>query len=135
VNAGLPRRPSDVPNDVPLAKLIEQYQEHVRAVFLARPGMADPATAEAMFENAIAALAVAHAVVDRLLAARWSTVRDALAADAGRGREVTAACGLDPDEVAAGLSNWADQQNREGLMSDAEYHVVVLLARGVRWDL
>ena len=44
------------------------------------------------------------------------------------------ACGLDPDEVAVGLSNWADRQNRKGLMSDVEYHVVVLLARGVERD-
>jgi hypothetical protein len=134
VSAGLPRRPSDVPHDVPLAELIRQYDDHVRDVVVARPRIGDPAKAEAMFEHAVAALAVAHAVVDRLFASRWSTVRDALAADASRGQEVAAACWLDPDEVAVGLSNWADRQNREGLMPDVEYRVVVLLARGVRWD-
>src|SRR5689334_3181498 len=97
-------------------ELIRQYHDHVRNVIMTRPQIGDPARAEAMFDYTISALAVAHTAVDRLLDARWSTVRDALAADASRGREVAMACGLDP-EVAVGLSNWAERQNREGRMS------------------
>ncbi len=131
MSAYIPRRPSEVPHDVPLSELMEQYHSHVREVILARPQIADQVNADVLFEHALAALAVAHAVVDRLLAGQWPTVRDALAAEASRGPEVAAACGLDPVEVAVGLSNWADRQNRRGLMSDKEHRVVLLLARGV----
>jgi hypothetical protein len=102
-------------------------------MILARPQIADPAKAEVMFDYAIAALAVGHTVVDRLLDARWSTVRDALAADATRGPEVAVACGLESDEVAVGEQLGGPAEPRR---ADVKHGVprVVLLARGVRRD-
>lgn len=126
-----PRRPDEVPH-VGLVELVEQYGAHVYALLVGRPRIGDEVAAAQLFDHALAALALAEAVADRLRAARWSTVRDALAADAGRGAEVAAAVGLELDEVAVGLRRWADGQREHGLMTARDRNVVRLLARGVR---
>lgn len=123
-----PTRPAEVPHGVGLAELVEQYNAHQFEVLVGRSA---PADLDAVFAHAVAALALARAVVDRLQAARWSTIRTALAADAGRGSEVAAACGLDGSDVAAGLRSWADGQSGAGLMAEWEAGVVYLLARSV----
>jgi hypothetical protein len=124
-----PTRPAEVPHGVGLAQLVEAYNGHQWEVLVG--SRTRPADVDAVFAHALAALALLHALVDRLQAARWSTIRTALAADAGRGPEVAAACGLDGSEVAAGLRSWADGQVAAGLMARPEWGTVELLARSV----
>ncbi len=90
-----------------------------------------PQADDTAFAHALAALALAHALVDRLQAARWSTIRAALAADASRAADVAAACALDGSEVAAGLRSWAAGQVSAGLMTRQEWGVVDLMARTI----
>jgi hypothetical protein len=112
-----------------MAALVEAYNTHQYEVLVARRvGSGDP---DAVFVHAVAALALLHALVDRLQAARWSTIRAALAADASRAADVASACGLDGSEVAAGLRSWADGQTAAGLMSRQEWGSVELMARSV----
>jgi hypothetical protein len=124
-------RPDEVPDDAPLPELVTAYQHHVHVVVVERLRLANPDSADALFRHAIAALALLHAVTERLSAGRWATVSDALAADAGRAAEVAAACGLDGTEVAAGLRSWAAGQVEAGLMSPPEWGAVQLMARSV----
>jgi hypothetical protein len=123
-----PTCPDEVPPGVGLATLVQAYNAHTVEVLV---GRRQPGDVDALFAHAVAALALLHTLVERLQAARWSTVRTALAADASRGAEVAAACGLDGSEVAAGLRSWADGQVAVGLMSATEWRVVQLLARAV----
>lgn len=123
-----PSGPADVPHGVGLPALVEAFNAHQFEVLVGRSA---PANLDAVFAHAVAALAVLHALVDRLHTDRWPIIRTALAADAGRGAEVTAACGLDGTEVAAGLRSWADGQVAAGLMAEWEAGVVDLLARSV----
>ena len=81
--------------------------------------------------HALAALALLHTITDHLFAARWATVRDALAADVARAAEVAAACGLEGSEVAAGLRSWAGDQVENGLMAEWQAGVVDLMARSI----
>ena len=94
-------------------------------------GRSAPADLDAVFAHALAALALLHTLVGRRQAARWSTIRTALAADAGRAPEVAAACALDGSEVAAGLRSWASGQVAAGLMAPPEWGAVELMARSV----
>lgn len=127
-----PTCPAEVPHGVGLAELVEQYNAHQNAhQFEVLVGRSAPADLDAVFAHTVAGLALGRALVDRLQAARWSTIRAALAADAGRGPEVAAACGPDGSEVAAGLRSWADGQSGSGLMAEWEAGVVDLLARSV----
>lgn len=124
-----PTRPDEVPYGVGLAELVEQYHRHQYEELVGRRGgHADP---DAVFAHSVAELALLHALVDRLQAARWSTVRAALSADVSRGAEVAAACGLDGSEIAAGLRSWADGQVQAGLMTAAGRGVVDLMARTI----
>ena len=123
-----PTRPRDLPHGVGLAELVEAYNRHEVEVLLGRSA---PADLDAVFAHAVAALALLHAAVDRLQAARWSIIRTALAADAGRAVEVAAACALDGTEVAAGLRSWASGQVEAGLMAPQEWGAVELMARTV----
>ena len=124
-----PTRPDEVPHGVGLATLVQAYNAHQVETIVG--GRRQPADADAVFRHAVAALALLHALVDRLQAARWSTVRTALAADATRAADVAAACALDGSEVAAGLRSWAAGQVPAGLMTPQEWGVVDLMARTV----
>ena len=63
-----------------LAQLVEAYNARQYEVLVGRSA---PANLDAVFAHALAALALLHTLVGRLQAARWSTIRTALAADAG----------------------------------------------------
>ena len=69
-------------------------------------------------------------VVDTFVAERWPLVRDALA----RGVETLAVGGalggLEVDEVAAGLTSWADRAHRSGGLSLDDYDAVIALIAG-----
>jgi hypothetical protein len=79
VNARIPEFPTrphgDMPFTVPLGRLVEDYERHLRVVVVDRIAPVDP-TADELFRHAIAALAVLHTVTDRLFQARWLTVRE-----------------------------------------------------------
>ena len=113
---------------VGLATLVQAYNTHTVGVLDGRRQSGD---ADALFAHAVAALALLHALVDRLQAARWSTIRAALASDASRAADVAAACALDGSEVAAGLRSWAHGQVAAGLMAPPEWGAVELIARTV----
>jgi hypothetical protein len=125
-----PARPSEVPHDVPLERLVDAYGDHQYQIIVNRQRDDEPST-DALFAHAVMALALLHAVADRLFAARWSTIRDALAADVRRADEVAATCALHGTEVAAGLRSWAEGQVEHGLMAEWEAGVVDLMARSI----
>lgn len=125
----LPTRPADLPYDTTLGQLAEQYYRHAGPLVDARHGLGQPRTAEQLAAHAVAALAVQHALAERVLYSRWVNVRDALTYGATPAA-VAVAMGLDDDEVRAGLASWADGQAREGLMTDPERDAVLALVRG-----
>ena len=122
-----PTRPDEVPHGVGLAALVDAYNRHQTEVLVRSRRNTEQADDE-LFAHALSALALLHALVDRLQAARWSTVRAALAEDVARAADVAAACALDGSEVAAGLRSWATGQVEAGLMQPWEYGVVDLMA-------
>lgn len=119
-------RPVGPAADGPLVSLIDTYQRHVLALAAAR---VDPRRepVRQVGERALAALTIAHGVIADLADERWSIVRDALAAGMPRDRVCTATGGLEPDELAAGLTAWADRRARAGLLSPAEHAAVLRL--------
>lgn len=127
-----PTTPDEVPAGIGLVALVQALSDHRTEVLLARPRVGeDAAAADGVFAHATAALALQQTLLDRLQAGRWSLVRDALAADVERAADVAAACGLDGDEVAAGLRRWADGQLDHGLMTGQEAGLVELMARTI----
>lgn len=119
----LPERPDDLDPRTPPSVLLEAYQQHLFALTAAR---SDPAReGRATGERAVAALAIAHAVIADLSEERWPVVRDALASGVAADRVSAATGGLQTDELAAGLTAWADRRWAAGLMGEHE-HLVVL---------
>lgn len=119
------RRPEDalVDGHDDLGDLVDRYQRHLLVV------TAHPA-ADGSHRRALAALTIASAILDALVVERWSLVRAALA-NGATVAEVGAALGdLEPDEVTAGLTSWADRQVHSGLLSEDDHDAVLaLLAR------
>ena len=126
-----PTQPAEVPDGAPVAELVASYSDHLRVVLVNGLQLDDPEAGDEVVRHGLAALALLHALVDRLQASRWATMRDVLASDVARAPEVAAACALDGSEVAAGLRSWAAGQHRKGLMADWEVGVVDLMARTV----
>ncbi len=125
---GFPARPSDVPPDASLGELVEAVLDHWSTLVDSRHGLGDLVPAGQLAGHALAALATAHALAERVLAPRWVCVIDSLTYGATL-RQVADAMGLDVDEVVAGLTSWADGQRREGSLSgDGHTAVLGLLA-------
>ena len=122
----LPERPEDVDPRIPPVALLDAYQRHLVALTAARSGRAAEAVA-VTGARAVAVLAIAHAVVADLSEERWSIVRDALVHGATRAQVSAATGGLEADELAAGLTAWADRQLGAGRMCRAEHRAVLAL--------
>ena len=119
----LPERPSDLDLGASPATLLEAYQQHLLVLASARAQERTAGTGE----RAVAALAIAHAVIEDLFEERWSIVRDALVHGVTYAQVGAATGGLEPDELAAGLTAWADRRLAAGLMSGAEHSAVLAL--------
>ena len=120
----VPDRPTDLDPGLSLVALLDRYHRHVLQLAAAR---ADPSRASSaeVGERALAALTIAHAVVHDLFEERWPIVRDALAHGVSREQVGAATGGLEPDELAAGLTAWAARRLATRAMTGAE-HVAVL---------
>ena len=123
-----PTRPSDLPDAATLGELLASYHGHLLAVVGSRGPveLMDSFTAQ----HALAALATAQAVVDTFVSERWQLVRDALASGATVDEVGAALGGLEVDEVAAGLTSWADREHRAGGLSLDDYDAVIALIAG-----
>ena len=121
-----PERPDDLDPQVSPLLLLGVYQRHLLVLAAARSGSSPelPATTAA---RAVAALAIAHAVVADLSEERWPIVRDALVHGASRAQVSAATGGLEADELAAGLTAWADRRLGAGRMGGAEHRAVLAL--------
>ncbi len=119
-----PARPDDLDPHASPSVLIGAYQQHLIVLAAAR---ADPARVDraGAGERAVAALAIAHAVIADLSEERWPIVRDALVHGVAAERVSAATGGLEPDELAAGLTAWADRQWAAGRMSEHEHRAVL----------
>ena len=124
-----PRTPAELRStDATVVELVDAYQRHL-VVVIARGRGGAPVVAGTVAEHAVSALAIGQAIVETFTDERWPLVRDALAdgvtADAG------AAMGdLEVDEIAAGLTSWADREHRAGRLTLDEVDVVVELVAG-----
>ncbi len=125
----LPTRPGEIPHTVSLRGLADRFHAHALLLLENRHGIGEPLSPEARTAHAVAELACAHALADRVLAGRWVAVRDALSADAGLER-VAAAMDTEPDGVAEGLRGWADGQLRYGHITPAAHARVIRLLDG-----
>ena len=106
-----PRTPRDVPDPLPYADLATAVAEHRGRLVHARHGLGDQQPADQVVAHALAALATAHALAERVLRARWCDARDALA-DGATVDDVAHAMELSRSAVRAGLRDWADGQQR-----------------------
>lgn len=106
-----PRTPRDVPDPFPYADFATAVAEHRGRLVDARHGLGDPQPADQVVTHAVAALATAHALAERVLWARWCDARDALAHGASVD-DVARAMELSRSAVRAGLRGWADGQQR-----------------------
>ena len=61
---------------------------------------------------------------------RWPLVRDGLVGGATADDVGAALGGLEVDEVAAGLTSWADRAHRSGGLSLDDYDAVIALIAG-----
>ncbi len=95
-----------------LVVLLDIYHRHVLQLAAARVGGA--LSSDQVVRHALAALGIAHAVVDDLFVERWPIVADALTHGATLAQLGTATGGLEPDELAVGLTAWADRQIATG---------------------
>ncbi|MGH3991045.1 MAG: hypothetical protein ACRDSN_01115, partial [Pseudonocardiaceae bacterium] len=120
-----PTRPEEIGHSVGLADLVGHAERHAAALSMHRLGIAHLSDADRA-GHAVAELAYTAALSDRALSGRWVMACEAL--DAGAGLEqVTAAMGLDADELPAGLRSWARGQLRHGLIDDARHAEVLTL--------
>ena len=123
-----PTRPADVPEAATVRELLDAYHWHLALAVGGRSARSAPDGLHA--RHAVAALAIGQVVVDTFVAERWPLVRDALA----RGVETLAVGGalggLEVDEVAAGLTSWADRAHRSGGLSLDDYDAVIALIAG-----
>jgi hypothetical protein len=106
--------------------LLARWLTHCGRLVDANLGIGESVEAVELAHDALEALACGQALTDRLMAARWVTVADALAYGALLG-EIVDAMGLTPDEVAVGLRSWVYGQLREGLMTRARHDEVLAL--------
>lgn len=120
-----PRTPADVPVMVHLGALADELAAHTMALVDHRHGLV-PLTGERYVAHNLAALAYCTALGDRLLGGRWVHAREALAAGATVG-QVAAAMGMEPDELCAGLVEWAEGQCWHGLITHADHAEVLAL--------
>ena len=128
--ARLPVRPSDLDPDASTPALLDSYLGHLLAMAASRAGRSAPADAAG---RAVAALAIGHALIADLSEERWPIVRDALALDVTPAQLTAATGGLQPDELAAGLTAWADRRHVAGLTTDLEHaHVLALIETRLR---
>ena len=120
-----PTRPTDVPEEATVWELLDAYHWHLALAVGGRSARSAPDGLHA--RHAVAALAIGQVVVDTFVTDRWPLVRDALA----RGVETLAVGGalggLEVDEVAAGLTSWADRAHRAGALSLNDYDAVIAL--------
>lgn len=128
MSAAFPTTPRDVP-DSTFRDLIDAHLGHLAPLVDARHGIGEPRPAVELARHAVAALAAAAALAERVLHSRWCTARDALVYGATVD-DVAAGMGLDVDEIVMGLRAWADGQLREGLMTRAQHDEVLALVEG-----
>lgn len=120
-----PTTPTDVP-DGPFGDLIDAHLNHLALLVAAHHEIGEPLPAAELARHAVAALAVQHAVAERLLHTRWCNACDALTYGASLD-DTAAAMGLDADEVAFGLSRWVEGQHHQDLMTRAQLDEVLAL--------
>lgn len=120
----LPGGPTDVDADATTAELLARYHRHLTPL-AAAPVTSSPAPQ--LVDHALAALAVSEAIVEGLHRERWRVAVDALRLGASVAEVGAAMAGLDAVEVTVGLTTWADQQHREGLLTADEHAAVVAL--------
>lgn len=123
---GLPARPAEVDEWVPLEQTARRLHEHEGRLVDARNNIGEPLPAEVVAAHGLAALAIQHHIAARVLYSRWTNARDALTYGATVD-QVADAMGLDRDELVAGLTRWADQQLRQRLITAAEHAAVLAL--------
>ena len=119
-----PGHSADLDPDLSLVALLDHYHRHVLQLAAARATPSRASSAE-IGERALVALTIAHAVVQDLFEERWPIVRDALTHGVSREQVGAATGGLEPDELAAGLTAWADRRLATRAMTGAE-HVAAL---------
>jgi hypothetical protein len=107
--------------------LLDDYRRRVLLLAAARAG--NPvARPDQLVGHALAALTIAHAVAEGLFADRWPIVCDALAHGATLTQIGAATGGLEPDELVAGLTAWADRQVAAGRLTPRGRAAVIALA-------
>ena len=94
--------------DASLADLLDAYHRHVLLLAAARAGRR-PLPPDQVVHHALAALTIAHAVIDDLGTERWPIISDALTHGATPAEVGAVTGGLEPDELAAGLTAWANR--------------------------
>ena len=124
-----PERPGAVPSEASASAVLDAYERHLFVLVAARAG-SPPMRPARLVQHVVAALALGQALVDDVTAGRWPLLRDGLAGGATRAQLGAAPGGLDVDELAAGLTSWADREHREGRLTDVEWIDVRDLATG-----
>jgi hypothetical protein len=117
-------RPAELA-DVAPEELLKAWTGHKRLLAYDRCGIEHLTPAQAA-RHALDALATGEALAAYVVAGRWVTVAEALAHGATVER-VAAAAGLDVDEVAAGMTSWADRQLAHRLITSAQHDEVIAL--------
>ena len=119
-----PTRPDEVPAAATVAELLAAYQRHLFLAVTARAAQDHDA------RHAVAALALGQAIVDTFARERWPLVRDVLEGGGTADDAGAALGGLEVDEIAAGLTSWADREHRAGVLSLDDYDAVIELIDG-----
>ncbi|MDN5918311.1 MAG: hypothetical protein L0I76_24975 [Pseudonocardia sp.] len=133
-----PAEPADVPGPTSFPELATALGEHRGRLVGSRYGLGETLPAERVAAHAVAALATAHALAERVLWSRWTDAVDALTHGATLG-QVAQAMDLTPAEVRTGLRSWADGQQRanahygSGGLTPAEADEVRALVAEVDW--
>ncbi|MCX6463783.1 MAG: hypothetical protein NTW05_09340 [Pseudonocardiales bacterium] len=102
-------------HEIPRRELLDQLAAAELVLVDSRHGIGTPRTPTDVRQAALGALAIARALAALLLRFEWVAQLDALRAGATLG-EVAAACGLDVDEVLAGLRSRLAGQVEHGVM-------------------
>lgn len=124
------RSPDDLDADMSPLTLLGEYLRNVFVLAAARSASSPP---PGVGERAVAALVLSHAMTADLFEERWPIMRDALAAGVTPTELSTATGGLQPDELAAGLTAWADRQHTTGVLADADHSAVLALIQNRLW--
>lgn len=128
----LPMSPADLDAGTSPLVLLDAYLRHVFALAAAR---STPVQSSDVGERAVSALTLAHVLVADLFEERWPIVRDALQAGVTIAQLSAATGGLQPDELAAGLTAWADRRHAAGTATDADHAAVLALVRARLWGV